>query len=102
MTSSPQLMMELRAMLGSVPVGRAVVLGWGPRPSGCPSATVPVLSPVPIPCPHSGLGDEVRRIIKGGKALRDPQVQPQPSPTIPTDRVAQCHIPTVLTEILHL
>ena len=33
--------------------------------------------------------------MKAGKDLSDPQVQPQPIPTMPTDHVPQCHISTL-------
>lgn len=47
MTSSPQLMMALRAMLGSVPVGRALALAQGaPVPLSLSSALSPSLVPI--------------------------------------------------------
>lgn len=44
--------------VGQRPCGEGAGVG-----TGCPSATVPVLSSVPIPCPHSELRDGVHRII---------------------------------------
>lgn len=55
MTSSPQLMMALRAMLGSVPGQEGGGIGnAGHSPSWstlgrCPSPAVPVLVPIPLP-----------------------------------------------------
>ena len=36
------------------------------------------------------------RIIQVGKDFSDPQVQPQPTPTVPTAHIPQCHIPMVV------